>query len=61
MFTELFFKPAEIEVEGRAKADHRVEVPIPDFLQSESRFTPSEKLSQRLVANVNGNRKLLLK
>ncbi len=45
---ELGFKQVETEVEGRIEPDPR-KVPMPDHksLQSESRFTPSERLLQK--------------
>ena len=47
---ELFIEQEETEVEGRIEPDPRMNVPMPDFLQSESRFTPSEILLQRLAS-----------
>ncbi len=47
---ELVFKQAEAEVEGTIEPDLRTKVPMPDFLQSESRFTPSEILPQKLAS-----------
>jgi hypothetical protein len=38
------------EVEGRTEPDPRMKVPMPDFIQSESRFTPSEILLQKLAS-----------
>ena len=43
---ELVIKQAETEVEGRIEPDPRMKVPMPDFLQSKSRFTPSKILLQ---------------
>ena len=47
---ELVIEQAETEVEGRIEPDPRMKVPMPDFLQSESRFTPSEVLLQKLAS-----------
>ena len=47
---ELVIKQAETELEGRIEPDPSMKVPIPDFLQSESRFTPSEILLQKLAS-----------
>ena len=47
---ELGIQQAETEVEGRIEPDPRMKVPMPDFLQSESRFTPSEILLQKLAS-----------
>ena len=44
---ELVIKQAETEVEGKIEPNPRMTVPMPDFLQSESRFTPSEILLQK--------------
>jgi hypothetical protein len=47
---ELVIKQAETEVEGKIEPDPRMKVPMPNFLQSESRFTPSEILLQKLAS-----------
>ncbi len=47
---ELVIKQAESKVEGRIEPDPKMKVPMPDFLQSESRFTPSEILLQKLAS-----------
>jgi hypothetical protein len=47
---KLVIKQAGTEVEGRIEPDLRMKVPMPDFLQSESRFTPSEILLQNLAS-----------
>ncbi len=47
---ELVIKQAETEVEGRIEPDPRMKVPMTDFLQSESRITPSEILLQKLAS-----------
>jgi hypothetical protein len=46
----LVIKQAETEVEGRIEPEPRMKVSMPDFLQSESRFTPSEILLQQLAS-----------
>jgi len=47
---ELVIEQAETEVEGRIEPNPMMQVPMPDFLQSESRFTPSEILLQKLAS-----------
>ena len=47
---ELVIEQAETEVEGRTEPDPRMKIPMPDFLQSKGRFTPSEILLQKLAS-----------
>jgi hypothetical protein len=53
---EYVFKTSEIEVEGRTEQDFSPAVPTPDFCQSESRFTHSEILLQRLAIKYPGQK-----
>ncbi len=50
LLADLVLKQAETEVEGRIEPDPRMKVPMPNFLQSERRFTPSEILIQKLAS-----------
>ena len=47
---ELVFEQAETEDERSIEPDPRMKVTMPDLLQSESRFTPSEILLQKLAS-----------